>query len=169
MVGTTPEQLESSGSESVDDTKIREEIAPYLLLHHNYAAKPIDEPVIKKHRKLNSNRRKFKEIRPKLRSNPKLSPKLLIPPEANFDEDSNSYIIIVQDDLSNMDTNEIVIDASCHNVENENLLSVPSPKYCPSINSDCGYESIDSPLSLNDPDSDDIWDPTVGELFPSLM
>lgn len=177
MVGQTSEQLESDGSNGLNDRKLREEIAPYLLLHHNYAAKPIDVIVKNKlpnkgHRKsktnVKTNKRKLKEIRPKTEIN--CEEIVLTDNDIDMDLDGDNFItIIVQDDLTDeTDINEIVIEDNSDTV-NENLLNVPSPKYCSSISSDGGYESYDSPLSLNDNDSSDIWDPCVGELFPSLI
>lgn len=179
MVGKTSEQLESSRSVSLGDKKkIQEEIAPYLLLHHNYAAKPIDDvkKPYEKHRSRsnvkrknnnNYNKRKLKEILPKTEEKRIVLPLNNINIESDENDSENFITIIVQDD--DMDTNEIVIDESTLDIENDNLLN-PNSKYCPSISSsDCGYESFDSPTSFNDNDSNDIWDASVGELFPSLL
>lgn len=59
MVGSTSKQLESSVCKSVTHPDpLEEDISQYLLLHHDYAAKPESEPK-------RIRRKKLKEIKPK--------------------------------------------------------------------------------------------------------
>lgn len=209
MVGKTSEQLESGGRVGINvddnDKKLKEEIAPYLLLHHhNYAAKPIEDYNIlnkkpnEKHRALlrrrsniktannKNNTKRFKEIRPKTATmtttkNIDIDQNIIYESEDNNNDDINinddNYITIIVQDEDDMDTNEVIIDETKLQIDNNNNNNLLSPKYCPSFtsspSSDNGYESFDSPSSsFNDNDStndEDIWDASVGELFPSLL
>lgn len=193
VVGEAPEELESGGCEVLDDNRksLEKDISEYLLLHHNYAAKPPTQNVRKSK---TTNRRKLKAIRPKVATNVSNTNKLAI--------DLNTPIIIAEHDINSsdilygtyddsngvtiiVDNNDIPVSEavteivskdsqSCSDdaiaaVDNS-LLSVPtilgnlSPRSTSS--SDNGYESVGSPQSLSDLD---IWDQSVSELFPSLF
>ncbi|XP_018562260.1 LOW QUALITY PROTEIN: uncharacterized protein LOC108904264 [Anoplophora glabripennis] len=193
VVGTASTELESDGGDVLNDNRksLEKDISEYLLLHHNYAAKPPTQNA----RKPKTNRRKLKAIRPKVNTNVldrnrlavDLNTPVIIAENdvsssdilyGTYSEDSNSVTIIV--DGNGIPISEAVTeivskdnqDASDDTVAavDNNFLSVPtilgnvSPRSTSS--SDNGYESLDSPQSLSDLD---IWDQSVSELFPSLF
>lgn len=165
MVGSTPEKLESSVGESLTEHSdpLKEDISQYLLLHHNYAAKPETEPNTAR-RPL--SRRKLKEIRPK--SKPAAVPAVQTPivtveecPEqevlyGTYDEATNCLTIIVNEEKPHLTVPDSNKD--------------PSSPFS-SSSSDCGYESYDSPHSAGEVDAE-MWDESISqlsELFPSLL
>lgn len=179
MVGTSPEQLESSVCERLkpQDDPLERDISQFLLLHHDYAAKPQDEPTkrTKKPNRINT-KSKLKKIRPKI------EPKTTIPSPNNseeviygtYDEKNNCITIIVSDDSLKLD--EAVTEVASAPEEVGQYLSIPgnaSPS-SPGTNirsdsSDCGYESLDSPHSFTAEKDVDMWDESMSELFPSLI
>lgn len=193
MVGTTSEELESNGCEVLVDSRksLEKDISEYLLLHHNYAAKP----PTKNMKKTKANcRRKLKAIRPKIITGVSNTNKLavdlntpiIIESEVSnsdvicgsYSNDSNGVTIVVDDNGIPIEaTTEVstranqahddeavtVVDNSFFSVSTTFLGSV-SPRSTSS--SDNGYESLDSPQSLSDLD---LWDQSVSELFPSLF
>lgn len=194
MVGTPPEQLESSGSGVLgkEGTSVEQDISEYLLLHHNYAKtekKPPPPPVTAPCRKARVNTKKFKLIRPKIKSTStkskiavKTTKPFLQPENNNLPEDSIEFlvnadgtllneIIVVDDNITqSSDSSPLLFDPNLPIIietNNNNSLSVPllsEPSSSP--RSDLGYESLDSPVSNSDLDN---WDPCVSELFPSLF
>lgn len=93
-----------------------------------------------------------------------------------LDESTNCITIIVNDDSLNL--SEAVTEVITTDEEDESnvmqRLEVPSsgdedglsPAY--SSSSDYGYESLDSPHSVDDIEMD-MWDKSVSELFPMLL
>lgn len=186
MVGTSSEGLEPSGCESVTNTD--NPIYRDFLLHHNYCAKPKTKSKLKsKH--LSVKTKKYKKIVPKTQKLEDLIRPLNleeeINPAANSEliygtvDDSNCVTIIINENTtSDMLTHENVNDLTnksnvCNSINELDTsgLLVPnvdknglSPRSV--SGSDYGYESLDSPVSL---DNDDIWDQSVSELFPSLL
>ena len=164
MVGKTPEQLESGGSEVLTEEtkqkKLEEDISQYLLLHHNYAAKP--EPQM--HTKLQPKRKhmpkavyKKTKVKPIM---PKVAEVIYTPLEQT---PSNMIIVIDEPDVEISDVvTEVPYAPTLLNVQPENHLSC----YSPTPSSDCGYESLGSPHSFTD---DEIWNNSVSELFPALV
>lgn len=188
VVGPTSEKLESSGREVLEDCRksLERDVSEYLLLHHNYAAKPPSQNTKKTK---GTGRRRLKAIRPRTNSGVSNTNKLAV--------DLNTPIIIAGNGGSNgdilvgaysddpnrvtigVDDNGIPITEAITEVSMENnqshvdnsFLSVPttfpgnvSPRSTSS--SDNGYESVDSPQSLSDLD---LWDQSVSELFPTLF
>nr|CAI5843013.1 unnamed protein product [Callosobruchus analis] len=136
---------ETSAAES--ETLVSD-ISEYLLLQHNHAAKP---PA----KKQKTSQTKFKAIRPKPNKSNVSANVITIYVDENGQPIEESVI----DEVNKLDDNQPPL-------KDENLLSVPS-EYTPSASpaSDLGYESLGSPNSI----VEDIWDPCVSELFPSLM
>lgn len=165
MVGSTPEQLESSICESIAQPQrdpLKEDISQYLLLHHDYAAKPETEP---KRIKRSPSRKKLKEIRPKTKN---IHPAVQTTPNnqeilyGTYDEATNCITILVND--------EPVTEAVTTISEASSIKDPASPSI-QSDSSDCGYESYDSPHSVAEPDTE-MWDERItelSELFPSLI
>lgn len=169
MVGSPPKQLESGVCESIapQSDQLKEDISEYLLLHHDYAAKPEMEP---KRNRRTPARRKLKEIKPKTQIVPD-SQEILY---GTYDETTNSITILVNGEQTplNEEITEVVTTT-------DNMLRVPdgcftqnpSSPSISSVSSDCGYESYDSPHSAGETDAD-VWDETMSELselFPSLL
>lgn len=182
-----------------DPDQLEQDISQYLLLHHDYAAKaPSTTPKpARKHPQLStkkhtySARSKLKEIRPKTskHKNVEVAPQVpasVLPssPEVlygTYDESTNCITIIVNDDSVPVD--EAITEITTTDVEmpDENtcsmsFLSIPSDVQVKSPSgsvlsdsSDCGYESIDSPHSLEEEEDMAVWDERMSELFPSLM
>lgn len=152
-MGTTPEQLESNGSEVLNNNQdpLIKDISEYLLLHHNYSAKPPKE-------KTKARRTRTREIRPKQNE---LASDILL---GTFDENTNCITIVVNDENCEDIINEDV-------VQDESRLSVEtsfgSASPHSSSSSDCGYESFGSPESLGE--TNELWNHEVSELFPSLL
>lgn len=183
VVGAPPKGLESDGSDvlKTPEDPLVKDISEYLLLHHNYSAKPSEENKNKTTNRTSqkNQRSKRRKVLPKLNSTTvqnelvsSTTNSLEKQPEVlygTYDEKTNCITIIVDDDesLSNFsNTGDVILDDS-------NCLTVPksdvsagnaSPLSC--SGSDYGYESIGSPGSLG---GNDIWDDSVSELFPSLM
>lgn len=162
MVGSTPKQLESSVCESIEQPQhdpLKEDISQYLLLHHDYAAKPETEP-----KRIKRSRKKLKEIRPKTKIIPTVqtatnNQEVLY---GTYDEATNCITILVNDELV---TEEVTTIAEV------NSINDPSSPSIRSDSSDCGYESLDSPHSAAEPDME-MWDERISELselFPSLI
>lgn len=155
-MGQASEELESCGSQVKESTV--EEISKYLLLHHNYSARPQDEPTPKK-RKSSTN--KYKKIVPKEVHEEAPANIITIDP-ANvtaatltdnnevvyytYDENTNSLVLYTTEDA------EVeVVTSECGDFD--------------SSSSESGYESHGSPHNSED---DDIWDKSISELFPTL-
>ncbi|KAK5645493.1 hypothetical protein RI129_006793 [Pyrocoelia pectoralis] len=86
-----------------------------------------------------------------------------------LDESTNCITIIMGDSslrLSEAVTEVVTTVNNELNVNEDNceMLDVKN-QYSP-YNSDGGYESLDSPHSMEEPD---IWDQSVSELFPTLL
>lgn len=170
-----------------DKISLERDISEYLLLHHNYAAKP---PSITKKSKETRIRNKYKAIRPKtnLLSTDKVtvaSPVIITDTSeiiyGNIDENTNVVTVLVDSIPVDEVVTEIVTTDSGSdeswlspadvNIDNNNTLNVPSPTTfgnsspISSSSSDYGYESLDSPCGS----IEDIWDQSVSELFPSLL
>lgn len=171
MVGKTSEQLEPSGckmleaslEEETKQKKLEEDISQYLLLHHNYAAKP--EPEVKP--KLQPRRQhtpkttiykkpKVKPIMPKV-------PEIVYQP---YDQTGTNMIIVIDDPEISEAVTEVPYKSGLLNVNSENYLNCGSPTPSNNDASDCGYESLGSPHSFTD---DEIWNNNVTELFPTLV
>ncbi|CAG9865165.1 unnamed protein product [Phyllotreta striolata] len=139
MVGQTPTELESGGS----DKKLENSLSEYLLLYHNYAAAPetsAQKPV--------ANIKKSTPV--------PIRPKIVVEPAESA--------VPATGDVSDVVT--IVIDNEGNPVTLNEAESVGVPSPMSSTNeSDKGYESLDSPHSLAD---EDLWDQSITELFPSL-
>ncbi|KAJ8971820.1 hypothetical protein NQ317_002937 [Molorchus minor] len=177
VVGTTSEELESSGCDMLKDKKsIESDISEYLLLHHNYAKPP------KYTRKIKTpvSKRKLKVIKPKVdhainKNELPVDAISLIVAENNaplFENyDCLTVVAATEGSTNNENVIEVVTEGSEH-AEDNTLLTVPSSQMMggaspiPSSHSDYGYESLGSPSSLSELD---IWDASVSELFPSLM
>ncbi|XP_044265648.1 LOW QUALITY PROTEIN: uncharacterized protein LOC123011972 [Tribolium madens] len=148
VVGAPPEQLESDGSEVLNENQdpLIKDISQYLLLHHNYSARPPTEENQKAPRHTSTTRVKKLD---------KLAPDVVY---GTYDESTNCITIIVDDEgvgcgsplTSTEDEEHLTVETSVGGV---------SPRS--SSSSDCGYESLGSPESL--------WDDSVSELFPSLL
>lgn len=177
MVGTSPKQLESSVCESLNpetDDTLERDISQFLLLHHDYAAKPQEEKPPRKTTKVNT-KSKLKKIRPKVTKETTLVPNNEEVIYGTYDENTNCITIIVNDD--NLRLDEVVTEVASvpdSDVSGQHLTvpSVTNPS-SPGSNirsdsSDCGYESLDSPHSVMTEEID-IWDESVSELFPSLI
>ncbi|KAK9886130.1 hypothetical protein WA026_014916 [Henosepilachna vigintioctopunctata] len=93
-----------------------------------------------------------------------------------YDEATNCVTIVINEDGTCVtEADEIVLtpeNTLTTNVQNDKFLCVSPSKEVnggaspiSTSGSDCGYESLDSPLSLDD----EIWDQSVSELFPSLL
>lgn len=197
MVGDTPKQLESNRCEGVTTkTKLESEISQYLLLHHDYFAKP--DPTIKSSAQQTRIRRKsqitkrsatnrdklnrkmkFKEILPKVE---KIEPVIVnIKPEIiidNLDSDmvygtyneNTNCIVIVNDDNLRLDeavTEVTTSEPSLTNVDN-NYLQTPTSDYSRDSCSPAPSSGYESIGSPNGSEMD-IWDGCVTELFPSLI
>ncbi|KAG5886540.1 hypothetical protein JTB14_002037 [Gonioctena quinquepunctata] len=188
VVGQTPTQLEPSGCDMLTSKKsLESDISKYLLLHHNYAAKP---PESTKKSKTHSTRNRFKAIRPKSKilevSNSIAETKnenLTVVAEGSvlvgeneeifygtLDEDTNIVTIYVDSDNVPTETVAEIVAMETDETSNENTLTIPQQSTeCPSplscSGSDKGYESLDSPSSIQD----DVWDQSFSELFPSLF
>lgn len=184
MVGPSSKQLESSVCTSIKpktDDPLERDISQFLLLHHDYAAKPQEEKPVRKPTRVNA-KSKLKKIRPKVTK----EATTLVPNNeevlyGTYDEKTNCLTIIVNDD--NLRLGEAVTEVATV-PESEVLgqyLTVPgvtnlnpsSPgSNIRSDSSDCGYESLDSPHSVMTESTEkevDIWDESVSELFPSLI
>uniref|UniRef100_A0A6P7GJS1 X-box-binding protein 1 n=1 Tax=Diabrotica virgifera virgifera TaxID=50390 RepID=A0A6P7GJS1_DIAVI len=200
MVGKTSTELESSGC-TTNTKSLESDISEYLLLHHNYAAKPPLDDTLKTKSPINRNR-KLKTIKPKRKI---VTTKPVVPESdvvyGTLDEVSNVVTIIV--DSNGVPMTEEALQR-LENREEETQLTVPlppvtqgelvtplpvaesnrstsssvaeshltvptamleclSPMSC--SDSDRGYESLDSPISL----PEDLWDQSISELFPSLL
>lgn len=171
-MGQTPTQLESGGHEGLE-VRGSEQSAPpqdaenvdiseYLLLHHNYAAKP---PSVSK-ANTTSTKRKYKAIKPKRDILETAAASVGIISPAVVDQNANVITLLVDD------SSVTTIAPESLTVETEyNRLCVPTTQAIGSTSpmssiSDRGYESLDSPVSISE---EDIWDASVSELFPSLM
>ena len=185
MVGTSPKQLESDGSDLLikeNQDPLIKDISQYLLLHHNYSAKPLDRKCKSSRARTSTkcnSRQKPKNILPKAEDN---SNKLasfvdLAVSElqgqsdvvyGTFDENTNCITIIVEDEscLEEVVDEEILVESD-HLAVPSRTTSVGSASPISSSSSDCGYESIGSPDSLSE--TNDIWDDRVSELFPTLI
>ncbi|KAF5306163.1 hypothetical protein FQR65_LT07439 [Abscondita terminalis] len=186
VVGSSPKQLESSGRDSLKaEQYLEQEISPFLLLHHNYSAKqkPPGSP----------RRIKSKNTLSRTKLNTITKPKLIMPkiedstPTENneilygtLDESTNCITIIVDDNslhLSEAVTEVVTSDGEDNSFivlsdeSTSNTLQLPSHNNDYSQNSpsysasDCGYESLDSPVGIEE---SDMWDQSVCELFPML-
>uniref|UniRef100_A0A1Y1M674 Uncharacterized protein n=1 Tax=Photinus pyralis TaxID=7054 RepID=A0A1Y1M674_PHOPY len=167
VVGPPSEELESSRCVSVkSEPAIEDEISPYLLLHHNYSAKQPPQPAPKK----------VKNVK---KLNTKTKPKLIMPkiePVDNsdilygtLDESTNCITIIVGDSslrLSEAVTEVVTTVNNDLHVHEDSVEMLDVKSQASPYNSDCGYESLDSPHSMEEPD---IWDQSVSELFPTLL
>ncbi|KAJ8930725.1 hypothetical protein NQ314_016454 [Rhamnusium bicolor] len=194
MVGPPSTKLESHGCEMLTDDKksLENDISEYLLLHHNYAAKP---PKCTKKSKSPLTKSKLKAIKPKKNTNILNTSKLAIDNDTpviltensvvngkiygSYDENMNCVTIIIDENGIPIDeaVTEVVttegsetIAAEDH-VPDNTMLTVPSQIWgnaspMSTSSSDHGYESLDSPNSLLEMD---IWDQSVSELFPSLF
>ncbi|XP_018336858.2 uncharacterized protein LOC108745220 isoform X1 [Agrilus planipennis] len=147
VVGSTSENVESSGCESVvvSDKKLEDEIAPFLLLHHNYSAKPDTEPLKKiqnqklkesysrrlyqrkKDKKEIDKKSKFKVIQPKIVSDSQksLDSKLKEPEEVygSLEGNSDSIMIVMENKKLNEAVSELV-SSDTEISSNEDLNSV---------------------------------------------
>lgn len=167
MVGTPSKELESSGCDSIKtEPCLEQEISPYLLLHHNYSAKqPPPPPTQKKvkHTKRLNTKTKHKLIMPKVETVDNSD--VLY---GTLDETTNCITIIVDD--SSLRLSEAVTEVvTTEKSDTMEILEVPYKEiseYSPYNSSDCGYESLDSPHGLEEPD---VWDKSVSELFPTLL
>ncbi|CAG9831144.1 unnamed protein product [Diabrotica balteata] len=200
MVGKTSTELESSGC-ATNTKSLESDISEYLLLHHNYAAKPPLDDTLNAKSPI-SRIRKLKTIKPKRKI---VNTKPVIPESdvvyGTLDEVSNVVTIIV--DSNGVPMTEEALQR-LENREEETQLTVPLPlatqselvtslpvaeskrassSYVAESNltvptamleclspmscsdSDRGYESLDSPISL----PEDLWDQSISELFPSLL
>lgn len=178
MVGPTSEQLESSVCKSVTEPQqqqpqhdpVKEDISQYLLLHHDYAAKPETEPPKRQ------RQRKLKELWPKAKVISPPVQTLDAPQEViygTYDEASNSITILVNGEPTplNEPITEVVttvpevIDSQLLTIPDVNSLKNPSSPSVLSETSDCGYESYDST-------DVEVWDDRItelSELFPTLI
>nr|XP_973680.3 PREDICTED: LOW QUALITY PROTEIN: uncharacterized protein LOC662495 [Tribolium castaneum] len=153
VVGPAPEQLEPDGSEVLSEKQdpLIKDISQYLLLHHNYSARPPPEDEVKARRTSTTRAQQ----RNKLASDYVLG---------TYDESTNCITIIVDEDMETSTIEEGVSPG-----DDESLLRVETSLECTSprssSSSDCGYESLGSPESQNE----DLWDDSVSELFPSLL
>ncbi|KAJ8917628.1 hypothetical protein NQ315_000112 [Exocentrus adspersus] len=199
LVGSTPKELESGGCEVLNNgTQLLEkDISEYLLLHHNYAAKP---PTQKKSKTKLSIRRKLKAIRPKIANVVSSTNKLAI--------DLNTPVIIAENDVSdndilcgthsgNLNGMTIIVDDDGIPIseaiteiistdDNElygknqitigdnlgdNTLTVPSV-FLGNVSPRSTTSSDNGYESFGSPHSSselDIWDQSVSELFPTLF
>ncbi|XP_072381895.1 LOW QUALITY PROTEIN: uncharacterized protein Xbp1 [Diabrotica undecimpunctata] len=200
MVGKTSTELESSGC-TTNTKSLESDISEYLLLHHNYAAKPPLDDTLNAKSPI-SRIKKLKTIKPKRKI---VNTKPVIPESdvvyGTLDEVSNVVTIIV--DSNGVPMTEEALQR-LENREEETQLTVPLPlatqselvtplpvaeskrassSYVAESNltvptamleclspmscsdSDRGYESLDSPISL----PEDLWDQSISELFPSLL
>lgn len=190
MVGQPSAQLESSGTGNTldKDQESAFDISEYLLLHHNYAAKP---PGYTTKRKTTIAKHKYKAIKPKSDilnttcktiENNTLSPNLLGNDSIQNANETNIVTLLMDD----IDIGEPIIEITTteefessepipdynsegNNEEQFDLLNVPSVTIgnrspMSSCGSDYGYESLDSPCSVQD-----LWDQSITELFPSLL
>lgn len=151
------------------DTKsLENDISEYLLLHHNYAAKPpVDKP--KKAKYSYQRNKKLKNIKPKHNKSSIEQPVIDSQNEVIFgtlDESTNVVRILV--DNNGIPVTEEAFQRLESEVESNLIVPSPatkclSPMSC--SDSDRGYESLDSPVSL----PEDVWDQSISELFPSLL
>lgn len=158
VVGQAPEIVESDRRPVLDDKRktLENDISEYLLLHHNYAAKPPKQT-------RTPGRRKLKAIRPKVDKLAELNTPVII------DEGSSDVLYTFGSDPQSV---TIVVDSTEENAAlADSFLAVPStvsgdasPRSISS--SDNGYESLDSPQSVPELD---IWDQSMSELFPNLF
>lgn len=176
VVGSTPEKLESGVRDSVTQQQsdpLKEDISQYLLLHHDYAAKPETEP--KRVRRLPS--KKLKTLRPKTKQTPENQEEVLY---GTYDEATNSITILVNGEPTPLTEPITEVVTTIPEATPSQLLTVPdvtalrnpsSPISVRSDSSDCGYESYDSPHSSGETDAE-MWDERMSELselFPSLI
>lgn len=199
VVGPTSEKLESSGCTvlSSDQKSLENDISEYLLLHHNYAAKPPSD-CTKKSKTLGT-KNKFKRIRPKVNSTILDTNKLavdvktpmIIAENSNlinqeivygtFNEDTNCVMIFVDDngvpiseavtEIVTGESNEsMALDENDITVDNT-MLTIPTQvlgNVSPRSSSGSDY-GYESLDSPNSLPEMDIWDQSVSELFPSLI
>lgn len=183
MVGPTSEKLESGVCKSIEPQPQRdaleEDISQYLLLHHDYAAKPESEPK-------RMRRRKLKELRPKAQET---AQSVAIPSVqtvenqevlyGTYDEATNCITILVNGEPTPLTEQITEVVTTIPETTSRQLLSVPdvstfknpSSPSVSSDSSDCGYESYDSPHSAGEADVE-MWDDRISELselFPSLI
>ncbi|CAH1154294.1 unnamed protein product [Phaedon cochleariae] len=199
MVGQTPAKLEPHGhallnKEEEEGESSETDFSEYLLLHHNYAAKPPASP--KKHKKT----KKFKPIRPKtnisdtknivtiyvndntacVETTPDVNCRLSEPQNVKICE-ATSSVTCCSPKPQNAMICESTSSVTCCSPAPQNAmicedtspinchLTVPQNVICLSpmscSSSDHGYESIGSPSSIEE----DIWDESISELFPSLI
>lgn len=195
MVGQTSEQLEPNGRAGI---KEQPEVAasPYLLLHHDYFAKPKKTCKISaqenaptkysskrkstnacsKSQKVSTTKTKLKKIKPK--TNNVASENMNNPDVVygTYDEKNNCITIIVDDTYLNLSeaSTDVVTTTDLNEDEvgiENNCLFIPSPQLSSASTeeiSDSGYESHDSPRSFNENELD-MWDQSLSELFPSLL
>jgi putative methionine-R-sulfoxide reductase with GAF domain len=187
VVGASPKQLESGGSDLLTTEKpdpLIKDISEYLLLHHNYSAKPQEKSHKINRARTSTNKvgkiKKPKEILPKVvATNTEIDTNKLASyvdvaetEQADvvfgtYDESTNCITIIVDDGvcLNNVTDGEVIL-------EDDNRLTVPecevrSSSPHSSSSSDYGYESLGSPESFAE--ADDVWDNSASELFPALL
>lgn len=183
VVGPTSEKLESGVCKSIEPQPQRdaleEDISQYLLLHHDYAAKPESEPK-------RMRRRKLKELRPKAQET---AQNVVIPSVqtvenqevlyGTYDEATNCITILVNGEPTPLTEQITEVVTTIPETTSRQLLSVPdvntfknpSSPSVSSDSSDCGYESYDSPHSAGEADVE-MWDDRISELselFPSLI
>ncbi|KAJ8940502.1 hypothetical protein NQ318_004441 [Aromia moschata] len=184
VVGTTSKELESDGCEVLKDNKnsLETDISEYLLLHHNYAAKPPSNN--SKNIKKSCTRQRMKAIRPKLNKSVSRIRKLAVDhnmpiitvendvPENIILDDSMNCVTFVLDH-NGVPVRDAVTEVSVESDDDSSrtTLAVPSSLVgsaspASTSSSDFGYESLDSPNSSSEMD---LWEPDVSELFPSLM
>lgn len=179
MVGSTSKQLEPSICASIEPQQqqhnsLEDDISQYLLLHHDYAAKPETEPK-------RSKRRKMKEIRPKTQKPVVLQPTVQTTTDGQevlygtYDQDTNCITILVNGEATPLSEpiTEVITTIPETTAITQQLLTVPEMKNpsSPGVHSDssdCGYESYDSPHSVEEADDDDRLK-EFSELFPALL
>lgn len=192
MVGQPSAQLESNrtGDKSLkDDDESDFNISEYLLLHHNYAAKPpaTEKNIQRKLRPSTTLKQKYKPIRPKsdilntehvIKTN-SLSRPVVQSAETESCSRTTTPVTLIVGEFET----EPVIEITSESVIPENsindcvvfeeqfdLLSVPAAESVgsrspmSSCGSDYGYESLGSPCS-----EQSAWDQSITELFPSLL
>lgn len=193
MVGTSPKQLESSVCKRLTEQEqldpLKEDISQYLLLHHDYAAKPESEP------KCTRSNKKLKTIKPKAHRKENLTD-VIIPAVqteeqqqnqevlyGTYDAATNSITILVNGEPTPLTEPITEVITTIPETTASQFLTVPdsttivdpvspaSESGIRSDSSDCGYESYDSPRSAGETDVE-MWDESISqlsELFPSLI
>lgn len=190
-MGSASESLDSSGCERLnsENIKVPDKSSLQPLLHHDYSAK--QKPVTSKKIVSSRNRqnKKLKLIRPKEAKRSNIETLYVTQPSVvensevlygTLDEATNCITFVLND--NNLPISEAITEVETSDLEKMEVicddgvriqtLSVPqtegsiSPAYS---SSDCGYESLDSPHSIADEASIDVWDHSMSELFPTLF